>query len=361
MTLATPVFISDLPEVSVIIPVFNKAPYLVETVQSLEAQGYPHLEILVADDGSTDGSRDLVDRLPLIFPRLKFRIFHKANKGVSDTRNYLLERVKTEWLVCLDGDDIMLPGYLHAAVKLAKNSGAHLISTDARLFGDEVGGWAPPDYDPYFIRDMNCIPTMVLYHRSVWESVGGYRVDYPFNEDWDFFLRASQFDLKVSKVPGALFNYRVTANGLAENYIKNKVQLNQALIITGNDQLYPVELVLAACETLKEMPSNWVDRFLHQERQHPDRPLLHLWLGLAAEQTGDARQAAGRYLDAIRSSEEKMWIPFFLLSHLISPQDRQSMAYLLHKTRTLRPDMARIVSPVFERIAVNTAQMEGGK
>lgn len=361
MKLSTPVFTTESPEVTVIVPVYNKASYLIETIQSVAVQAYPNLEILVADDGSTDGSTDLVDRLPLIFPQLKFRIFHKANQGISNTRNYLLDRVRTEWLVCLDGDDIMLPGYLHAAVKLAKSSGAHLISTDARLFGDEIGGWAPPDYDPFFIRDMNCIPTMVLYHRSVWEMVGGYRVEYPFNEDWDFFLRASQFDLKVSKVPGALFNYRVTASGLAENYIKNKVQLNQALIITGNDQLYPVEMVLAACETLKEMPANWVERFLHQEKQHPDKPLLHLWLGLAVEQTGDAKQAAGRYLDAIRSSEEKLWLPFFLLSHLISPQDRQSMAYLLHKTRTLRPDMTRIVSPVFERMVGRGSEMGVGK
>ena len=89
--------------VSIIIPVYNSKPHLKECIYSVLEQSYKEFEILLIDDGSTDGSGEVCDELAR--KHNKIRVFHNANKGVSFSRNYGIEKSAGEYLLFIDSDD----------------------------------------------------------------------------------------------------------------------------------------------------------------------------------------------------------------------------------------------------------------
>lgn len=91
--------------VSIIVPVYNIKEYLPACVKSLTEQTCRELEILLVDDGSTDGSGALCDR----FQDPRIRVIHKENGGLSSARNAGLEAVTGEWILFVDGDDYLIP------------------------------------------------------------------------------------------------------------------------------------------------------------------------------------------------------------------------------------------------------------
>ena len=111
--------------VSVIIPVYNIRTYLNQCVQSVCAQSYPHLEIILVDDGSTDDSGMMCDELAIKDPRIK--VFHKENGGLSDARNYGLLQATGDYIFYLDGDDWITSSAIENLVKTADNYDADFV------------------------------------------------------------------------------------------------------------------------------------------------------------------------------------------------------------------------------------------
>lgn len=91
--------------ISVIVPVYNVEKYLAECLRSIAAQTYRNLEILVVDDGSTDGSGAICDAFAKEDPR--FRVFHKQNGGAASARNLALREARGEYLAFVDSDDVL--------------------------------------------------------------------------------------------------------------------------------------------------------------------------------------------------------------------------------------------------------------
>lgn len=105
---------SDTPLVSVVMPVFDVARYLGEAIESVRAQTYPHWELLVCDDGSTDGSADIARRYAAAEPeRIRFLAHEdRGNHGASATRNLGIAQARGEIIALLDGDDAWFPNKL---------------------------------------------------------------------------------------------------------------------------------------------------------------------------------------------------------------------------------------------------------
>lgn len=100
------------PFFSIIIPVYNLADYIQETLSGIKDQLWDDYEIIAVDDGSTDGTAELLDRLDN--PRLT--VLHQRNKGVSCARNTAINAARGVYIAFLDGDDVWLPEHLsHAA------------------------------------------------------------------------------------------------------------------------------------------------------------------------------------------------------------------------------------------------------
>ncbi|MCD8266841.1 MAG: glycosyltransferase [Prevotellaceae bacterium] len=114
------------PEVSVIVPVYNAGGYLEECVESVLGQELTDWELLLVDDGSTDGSGSLADEYALSDSRV--RVFHKQNEGVSIARNLGLDNARGKWITFLDADDCLLPGALKALRDKALETGADVTA-----------------------------------------------------------------------------------------------------------------------------------------------------------------------------------------------------------------------------------------
>ena len=149
---------TDRPLVSVIVPVYNVEDYLEQCVLSIIAQTYHELEILLVDDGSTDESGVICDRLSEVDARVA--VYHKANGGLSDARNYGLRRALGQWVSFIDGDDYVSPVFIEVLLEAALDHGCFLSAVP---FGKPFRDGSDCD----MVTDVRCaIPASVL---TSWE------------------------------------------------------------------------------------------------------------------------------------------------------------------------------------------------
>lgn len=125
---------------SVIIPLYNKAPYITTTVNSVLAQTFMDLEVIVVDDGSSDGGAELVEAIT--DPRV--RLVRQANAGVSAARNHAISLARGEWVAFLDADDWHHPRYLVTLVDVQNAyPQADTVAADFLRVPHTEGIWPP--------------------------------------------------------------------------------------------------------------------------------------------------------------------------------------------------------------------------
>lgn len=123
------------PLVSVIVPVFNVAPYLSDCIESILAQTHERLDVILVDDGSTDGSGGMCDRYQQRDERI--RVIHQENSGLSAARNTGLEASQGRWLTFIDSDDWVDAGYVRKLLLGAQQTGAPAVICGHVRVGDK--------------------------------------------------------------------------------------------------------------------------------------------------------------------------------------------------------------------------------
>lgn len=111
--------------VSIIMPVYNSEAYLQSCIDSILGQDFDSFELLLIDDGSTDKSPEICDEIAR--QDIRVRVFHKANGGICEARNYGLKRAEGEYIAFSDHDDIVLPGFLGDNYQLAKKNDVDIV------------------------------------------------------------------------------------------------------------------------------------------------------------------------------------------------------------------------------------------
>jgi glycosyltransferase involved in cell wall biosynthesis len=197
-----------VPKISVIIPCYNQGAYLEEAVQSVLAQTFQEFEILIVDDGSTDGAtiRLLKD---CAWP--KTRVIHTDNQGLAAARNNGIQEARGACILPLDADDRIGPGYLEEAVHiLDQYPEIGIVYCEAAYFGARSDHWHLPDYTPDNMLFQNLIFCSALFRREDWEKAGGYNINMVYGwEDWDFWLSLIHLGVKVYRIPKVHFFYRL--------------------------------------------------------------------------------------------------------------------------------------------------------
>jgi glycosyltransferase involved in cell wall biosynthesis len=229
---------SRVPRLSVIIPCYNAERYIGATIASVLAQGEPDIEIIVVDDGSRDGSVQLVrEQFPTV------RLVQQANQGVAAARNNGLLEASGEWVAFVDADDIWLPGKLAAQfAQLATAPDCRMSYTawqvwpsdspqpepgvlerlatsagEARLWNG-ASGWIYPE----LLLDCAVWTSTVLARRSLFDEIGNFDTGLRIGEDYDLWLRASRVTpiLRVAH-PYALYRMHpasITKSTPTDNY-----------------------------------------------------------------------------------------------------------------------------------------------
>ncbi len=187
-----------MPAVSVITPACNVEPYLADAVRSALAQTFDDLEVLIIDDGSTDGTAAVARRCAASDPRV--RVFHKPNGGISTARNLALQQARGQFIAILDSDDLWEPEYLETQIGILQSRPDIAIVTGNGWFLGGVfnGQLARPCPDTRrqpdlaaMLEDETAVFIMSVFHRAVFDTIGGFDESLRTNEDYDYWLRAA--------------------------------------------------------------------------------------------------------------------------------------------------------------------------
>lgn len=176
---------------SVVLCTYNDGDYLKESIQSVLDQTYPHFELIVVIDGSTDDSINVVKS----FTDKRLRVFYKPNSGLPDSLNYGIQRAKYEWIVRMDGDDICLPDRFENQVKLLKDDiavvGGQCLLIDGQ--GMHTGKLKLPldskNIKGSLLRGVNpIVHPCTIINRKYLKKCGGYDTNFKNAQDYDLWL-----------------------------------------------------------------------------------------------------------------------------------------------------------------------------
>ena len=179
-------------------PVFNAEAYLAAAIDSILAQSLGDFELLVIDDGSTDGSWSIIDRYTSTDPRIRAR--RRGNLGVVATRNELLALARAEWVVWMDADDLCLPTRLqlqHQFVQqepdlICLGSFAQCIDPAGNKLNLESYPTAHADITRQQWQGGAMRFATTMMRRDLAIGVGGFRAPFRMGEDFDLLLRMSE-------------------------------------------------------------------------------------------------------------------------------------------------------------------------
>ena len=199
----------EKPLVSVIIPCYRKAQYLAATLESMQKQTYPAVEILVVDDGSPDNTREVVEPYLAQMPNLRY--IHQENAGVSVARNHGIRSSSGRYVMALDADDAIEPTYIErCADYLSAHAEVKLVYTLADTFGIRTGNWDLPDYSFDALLWTNMVHYCAMYRREDFDRTEGYNPNMVKGfEDWDFWLYFLHPEDQVHCIQERLFHWRV--------------------------------------------------------------------------------------------------------------------------------------------------------
>ena len=181
-----------MSKVSVIIPTYNRGAVVLRALRSVFAQDHAVDQVIVVDDGSTDGTIERVERN---FPGVELIV--QTNHGVSHARNRGIERARNEWLAFLDSDDEWLPGKITAQLAAIMFNGISRVCHSDEIWMRNGRRVNPMNKHRKYGGDifLHCLPrcvmspSSVVLHRSVVEELGGFDETLPVCEDYELWLR----------------------------------------------------------------------------------------------------------------------------------------------------------------------------
>ena len=187
--------------VSIIIPCYNQARYLPETLQSVLDQTYSNWECIIVNDGSSDQTEEIA--LEWVSKDNRFKYLKKVNGGLADARNFGIKASVGKYILPLDSDDRIAQTYIEDAANiLDKYPEIGIVYCKATFFGNQTGTWDIPKYSLRRSLLFNTIFCSALFRKNDYNKTNGYNTNMIYGyEDWDFWLSLIERGTKVYKIP----------------------------------------------------------------------------------------------------------------------------------------------------------------
>jgi glycosyltransferase involved in cell wall biosynthesis len=225
-------FEREAPRVSIIIPAYNVAPYIRETLASVFAQTFSDFEVIIINDGSPDSEEFELAIKPY---RERIRYLKQENRGASAARNAGLRAARGELIAFLDADDLWSPNYLAEQLKFIREYGCDLACADALIFGvsadagqsymDSLMESAPPAGLVTFLdlvnADRSLITSGVVVRRDLVLEVGLFDEALRNAQDFDLWLRLARYGARLAYQRKVLLSYRSRPNSLSGDAINS--------------------------------------------------------------------------------------------------------------------------------------------
>lgn len=212
------------PLISVVMPTYNPKPkWLIEAIESVRKQIYPHWELCIADDASTDKAiRPILECYAKKDARIKV-VFREKNGHISAASNSALELATGEWVALLDHDDLLTEHALFwVANAINQNPKARLIYSDEDKI-DEAGRRSGPyfkcDWNVDLFYSQNMFSHLGIYHKALLHEVGGFRLGMEGSQDYDLALRCIEHveHKQTHHISRVLYHWRMHAESTAQS------------------------------------------------------------------------------------------------------------------------------------------------
>lgn len=260
--------------ISVIVPVYNVKDYLQECIESIKKQTYNNLEIIVVDDGSTDGSGELCDKLSLTDSRIS--VYHKKNGGLSDARNFGIKMAKGTYVGFVDSDDYISRDMYMTLWMMCKKYNTEIACARFKTVGDVLSKMVP---DETLIEEvlpwdvaLNSIlsgnsSTKRYITISVWDRLYKKKlidgIEFPAGrcyEDIMFTTKVFERAQTVAYVNRSLYYYRIRFGSITNNnlnftnlFLKDNLAFRKEQIVFLHDKGKLETSVLAKCYFLSDL------------------------------------------------------------------------------------------------------------
>lgn len=212
----------NLPLVSVSMPAFNAEHYIAEAIESMLAQSYKNFELIVCDDGSSDNTRDIINRYD--DPRI-VKIFSKVNRGLIATRNEIASVAKGKYLALLDADDLAFPDRLALQVSYLEAGNADLCGADHWTLNQGTGA-IKPSRQRHSDSDIKALLTVCspLCNPAVMGRIEifrghPYQSTYTHAEDYCLWTEIALAGHKFINIPKKLIIYRLHPTQTSVNHM----------------------------------------------------------------------------------------------------------------------------------------------
>jgi len=223
------------PQISVVLPVYNAAGFLIETLESISAQTFQDWELIAIDDGSTDASLPVMQTYAKREPRM--RIVTRPNKGLVATLNEGISLAVGRWIARMDADDICLPERFAKQLAWLEKEKADICGGGIKRIGGHGGGysWAFPTSHEgicawMLFRSAFSHPTIVL-NREIAKKFP-YDQAFAHSEDYELWARMALAGVRMTNLPEDVLHYRIHAGQVSQ--ARHDIQTDVRLKITAD-------------------------------------------------------------------------------------------------------------------------------
>ena len=230
------------PEVSIIVPCYNQAHFLNDSLQSVLNQIFDAWECIIVNDGSPDNTEEVAQKWSAKDARFKY--VKKPNGGLSSARNAGIAISRGDFILPLDADDLIHSDYLQKLLPVIENNDAiEVVSCYSIFFRDTIDNVVntrkPTGTTIDALLYENMIMATSLYRKESWNRVGGYDESMKDGfEDWDFWISILKDGAEFKIVPEFLFYYRKAAASMLTNTVANHLESVTKYIYKKHPEVY---------------------------------------------------------------------------------------------------------------------------
>jgi len=238
--------IQQAVNVSVVIPCYNSSAFIVETVRSVVAQTLSDIEIVLVDDGSSENGVAWIGQAMTGAGSIPTRLISQSNAGVAAARNRGISEARGRYLLPLDQDDLIEPTMLQECFALLEAAPEiALVYTDRQDFGDIEKIWTAGAYDLGHLKYFNQLSYCGMFRKSLWASLGGYRINVNGFDDWDFWIAAALRGFRAAHLPKALLKHRRRKDSFMWQVLDRYEELYARIMLNNSEAYSDAELAAA--------------------------------------------------------------------------------------------------------------------
>lgn len=262
--------------VSVIIPTYNRATFLLGALESVLMQSYRPIEIIVIDDGSYDGTKTIVERFAHMLNKddLQLCYYHRQHAGVGAARNTALQHCRGEYIQYLDSDDILHPHKIRRQLAVLKDNNVDFVWSATLSFAQKLN-WGEKPFTGRSLRASSPVDVVIAFIQNcLWQSVSGLHRralcvrNGPWSEidlfqDWLYYIQLLSNGPNICWVPGAFSAARRHNFGQVGDVWADGSGLDDALEVLNNT----IEVSYPLCKNQYEWYHAIQARYLDIEQQ----------------------------------------------------------------------------------------------